>query len=974
VPVSDVVRFQDLYGEDLPLAWDVEVGALVYAQLAAAVRAFFRNGGRRAWIVRVAGDGAEANRFALPGMLRVSENGVNGVGAVARSPGAWSDTLGVATGLLQQPLVPTALRRSAWGEWRITVRDARAQVNAGDVLQFTFAAGATTYLYVREVESRGAGVAVLRGAEQGFRAAALETVWPRSEAAQPSVSLLEGDREIPLTVVPWRPAIGSLPTGGRAGFYIDREQAARVRPGSWIRLRYATPATTPPHTDLLLQVVQQSGAAHLPMSPPARGDVFLITATRGWWVGLAPSAAPADALAAAIVSVEILARDGSAGMHRLAGLGLTPIHPRWWAHLPTDETLFVPSDRPQTNQAAALWREASEPVRFPLAASSTIDLVSPPPPDTYFDVPLGVPALPRADFFQPASHSGRTTDERNGLARFDPDLFLDRDLRASTVTTLDSDAFAARYHGPEPRPLRRSHVLLDIPEATLIAAPDAIHTPWHRTAVTRAFVEAPTLSVAAPDSTGRYQLTWTVIPNARYILHESPDPRMTGAVPIETDATVLQREPVPKCQVRSYRVRAVTAHGSSPWSNTVAVSPVGAAFEPCVATGVLEPPRLMLAPPLGGQHTLVWNGAAVGRVFTLELSADPLFSAARPIYQGPLTRFSIWATRDIAYFRVAAEQAGQRGPWSNTVWDRTQVRLQGSGGRGSLSALAPADLPELETGLEILDTAATQRLLRVHYALAAIAASRGDLLALLTLPKDARAEHALAYRAALAAAVAADDRMLSHVALFHPWIVLGEQPDDRLRTTAPDGMAAGVIARRTLASGGWTSPANQAWIGVLAVEPALSPADRDAMRAAGINVVAQEVRAFTTMSADTLHAEADFSEINLRLLAFLLRRLTLRAGMEFTFQPNGPALRRLIEREFDQVLGDLYMRGALAGLTRAEAYRIVTDASVNDAASIDAGRCIVELRYAPSRPLAFLTVRLVQRGSGVVLAEEVTRG
>jgi phage tail sheath protein FI len=36
---------------------------------------------------------------------------------------------------------------------------------------------------------------------------------------------------------------------------------------------------------------------------------------------------------------------------------------------------------------------------------------------------------------------------------------------------------------------------------------------------------------------------------------------------------------------------------------------------------------------------------------------------------------------------------------------------------------------------------------------------------------------------------------------------------------------------------------------------------------------------------------------------------------------------------------------------------------------VDLGRLVVELRVAPSRPLAFLTVRLVQTGAGVTVRE-----
>ena len=56
----------------------------------ATVRAFFSGGGRRAWIVRVAGRDAETDRFEIPGLL-VFDGGAPTVAiAHARSPGPWA--------------------------------------------------------------------------------------------------------------------------------------------------------------------------------------------------------------------------------------------------------------------------------------------------------------------------------------------------------------------------------------------------------------------------------------------------------------------------------------------------------------------------------------------------------------------------------------------------------------------------------------------------------------------------------------------------------------------------------------------------------------------------------------------------------------------------------------------------------------------------------------------------------------------
>src|SRR6266571_5979431 len=107
VPVEDAAQFTAIFGEDVPLAWDRQRGETVYAYLAPAVRAFFRNGGRRCWVVRVAGD-AQTNYFPIPGLaqVRLDDEGkiveIRPAFAQARSEGSWSDSLRVSAAMLSQ--------------------------------------------------------------------------------------------------------------------------------------------------------------------------------------------------------------------------------------------------------------------------------------------------------------------------------------------------------------------------------------------------------------------------------------------------------------------------------------------------------------------------------------------------------------------------------------------------------------------------------------------------------------------------------------------------------------------------------------------------------------------------------------------------------------------------------------------------------------------------------------------------------
>jgi phage tail sheath protein FI len=99
----------------------------------------------------------------------------------------------------------------------------------------------------------------------------------------------------------------------------------------------------------------------------------------------------------------------------------------------------------------------------------------------------------------------------------------------------------------------------------------------------------------------------------------------------------------------------------------------------------------------------------------------------------------------------------------------------------------------------------------------------------------------------------------------------------------------------------------------------------------------------------------------------LLRRVAVRRGSPYVFEPNGDVLRRAVERGFTQMLDELFRRGAFAGKGREDSYRLGVNPTSQDR---DAGRLVVEIGVAPSQPMRFLSVRLVQSGERFSVAEE----
>jgi len=85
---------------------------------------------------------------------------------------------------------------------------------------------------------------------------------------------------------------------------------------------------------------------------------------------------------------------------------------------------------------------------------------------------------------------------------------------------------------------------------------------------------------------------------------------------------------------------------------------------------------------------------------------------------------------------------------------------------------------------------------------------------------------------------------------------------------------------------------------------------------------------------------------------------------DYVFEPNDAVFRRSVQRGFEATLTRLFVLGAFAGATPDDAFRVEVGSPPNTQVTLDAGQLIVDLKVAPSRPLSFITVRLVGESDG----------
>ena len=236
---------------------------------------------------------------------------------------------------------------------------------------------------------------------------------------------------------------------------------------------------------------------------------------------------------------------------------------------------------------------------------------------------------------------------------------------------------------------------------------------------------------------------------------------------------------------------------------------------------------------------------------------------------------------------------------------------------------------------------------------------RGDALALLSVPAGWTLAAAHEHAARLRARVGEQERhVLGFGTLAHPWPLVPAPAPEVVTAVPADAALAGQLAAMAIARGAWIAVSDRP------LRDAVDTATDRAPRAADLGVAplagplvhyVAGPRGVVADGQDTLALDADARPVNVRRLLALLRRAALERGRATVFEPNGPVLWRALHRDLEGLLAQLHERGAFRPERAVEAYRV--DVFPGDGHGDD-GRCICELRVAPSLPLRFLTVRL----------------
>lgn len=913
VAVESTLEFEAVFGNELMLVPATnEANEDTRALMPGSVAQFFLQGGRRAWVMRVAGGDAVTTRFPVQRMLQVRRAEGSGDWVAhtawlrAASPGAWADDLHLQAWVSSQALALTPLGLD--GEL--------LKLRAEGPQALGLVPGETIRVQL-DVDDWVQG----RVAETG-------AVQMSAGRLQRELTL---DRLCTVKAVIGEPSLLRMvwmERGARGRELIERPVAAV---GQWSAGRLQWRCRLPARVELGIgEVVQlnfRKGSqpawaaldeVHLTGVPDEQGLVTAELSARPWrvparlgrptllrWVNsgqtrtghwlqanLAASGQPDKEGSA---STPATSSSDALALNLAPGVAPSTEHPEldddatWQARqkaLPglVDDQLHHLRQAMQPQAAPDAANRGSR--RFPLSADDGAI-------DTLW-LPLGDLSnwnAPDEGEGLGARGTGLPTLMREGLADYSWKLFADMQLASLPTEALADQADNLLALHTRAQPLRGLHAAFGYgqtglgEEATLLLAPDAVHPGWQRI-------------------TGQ---------GAARSIHRTPND------PVEPDRAQFQ-----SCSLRP------------------------------LAAPVFLPDA---APDARGHFRVRWSEPEPGLCYELQESTTSDFAIAVTLQQGPQTLFNaIGKPRGTWHYRVRAHDGQRVSPWSH----RLQIRI----GHSDFELRPFQDTDLLAVHRLMLRIAAARGDLLAVQALPRQAQwTDARLHADRLRTPDNTAE--------VPGLLPDEARALSHGCLQHPWLQL--RAGEQVISAPPDGATAGQLASSAWQRGAWLAVANRPLKDVLGVSLPASTAERHALLEAQVNPLVSAAHGVVLAGEDTLyHLDADWRPVHVRRLMALLRRAALRRGNQYVFEPNGPTLHRTIERAFESLLGELMQRGAFAGRSARDAYQVVVvDDGLNSQASIDLGRLFIELKVAPAQALRFLTVRLVRAGDRVRAQENM---
>ncbi len=267
-----------------------------------------------------------------------------------------------------------------------------------------------------------------------------------------------------------------------------------------------------------------------------------------------------------------------------------------------------------------------------------------------------------------------------------------------------------------------------------------------------------------------------------------------------------------------------------------------------------------------------------------------------------------------------------------------------------------------------------QMLFAQRYLVARCGRVKWRAFAIVAPPAGLSAAQAVAWRDAITSNLADADAG----AIYWPWVHAQDKPGAAVELRPPLGYVAGIFARRDLARGPATPPANESLISVVGVETAVEDEVHGVTYARGVNVLRPfPHRGVQVWGARTLLWSADGGNtdglgwVNVRRCLSAIERTAVLIGQGAVFEPNQALLWLALSQAIRGYLLDVRKAGGLKGETPEQSFFVRCDSSVNPPEQVRGGRLVCLVGVAIAAPAEFIVFRL-GRNEGVVEIQEVT--
>ena len=974
VLLEDFNAFQQVFGADLPVAQEAG-GRVVFANLPGAVQSFFVNGGRRCYVVRVAGEKASAARFRIPGLVALGAGSGPRLGAVsASSPGAWGSQLRLASRLSAIPLSTASLAWSV-GSGGLPVLQAKSAslslpgqppIQPGDVLSLNMGDGSTWLGVIASLESASAGTAAAVVTLRFSRFYRLQNELAASppESVQAAELLGIAGSEALLSTGP----IG-FDAAGRPYLVLDPDDVTRVSAGDVLHLYLA--GTLPGDLGCLTRIREIRVIAQEGGSPPGvvraafLSPLLLLGPEDAAPDVLAPIVSsppqpPSGILAIQLLRFDLLLQAADQRLPVLKDLAFMADHPHFWGDAVLLESSQVKDQNSNSRQIARTGSGTKQPNPSAAAAdwfrSSVEDLYDLGP---YQDASWSLLQNPTQGFSPVAALAGLLAPAGSLLdltwetAQVMADDRQVADDRLLTFLPLDmpeifSEGDPAQFRAPEDdRPGSDDLERFD---------PQVFYDPRL----------APSNS-GCGAGTGASQRT---LMQTAFDLHDIQRIRLRGmhsllfidkvaqlslpdASHLAWSPTEPQQEPDPPAPARPA---------------PDAACPPETDFADCT-----RPPGLEAVIPYFGRQTGTTQVTIQGQGFTSTAQTRVLFGR-RPAADVLVASSTLLTASVPPGFYSGPVDVSIENENGSGILDDGFIYIAQS--TGPLLPTIPTDAQK--------DPTLIGSLLCVQQAMLILCQGRGDVLAVFNLPRYYGLPEALDWQQALrrqlglpdlAQGVSSDEPQevadLSYAAVYHPWLLVSDPGSpDGVRPEPPDGAVCGMIAASELARQTWVAPANLPLQNLLGLDQIFSDDEWAEFFAGRNNLIRPEATTFRVMSAHTLSGERSLMQISVRRLLIQLRKAAILLGMDYVFESNNELFREGVRVILQDLLRFMFARGAFSGGSEAESFRVITDDSVNPPESIDQGRFIALIQVAPSQPMEFITVQLTRTDEGSLITAE----